>query len=127
MTATDVVTRFLEAIERKDVDAAAALAAEDISYENMPIDPIVGKAGLAGTLRAFLEPASEVDWQILRQVEVDGVVFNERLDRFRIGDGWLELPIAGVFEVNDAGLITLWRDYFDMGSYQRQFAELTAK
>lgn len=127
MTATDVVTRFIEAIERKDVDAAAALAAEDISYENMPIDPIVGKAGLAGTLRAFLDAASEVDWQILRQVEVGGVVFNERLDRFRIGDGWLELPIAGVFEVNDAGLITLWRDYFDMGSYQRQFAELTAK
>lgn len=127
MTATDVVTRFIEAIERKDVDAAAALAAEDISYENMPIDPIVGKAGLAATLGAFLDPASEVDWQILRQVEVGGVVFNERLDRFRIGDGWLELPIAGVFEVNDAGLITLWRDYFDMGSYQRQFAELTAK
>ena len=48
------------------------------------------------------------------------------LDRFRIGSGWLELPVAGVFEVNDEGLITLWRDYFDMGAYQRQMAELTA-
>ncbi|MEZ5248435.1 MAG: limonene-1,2-epoxide hydrolase family protein [Ilumatobacteraceae bacterium] len=42
------------------------------------------------------------------------------------GSGWLELPVAGVFEVNDEGLITLWRDYFDMGAYQRQMAELTA-
>jgi limonene-1,2-epoxide hydrolase len=87
--------------------------------------PIVGRDGLAATLRAFLDPALEVDWQLLRQVEVGSVVFNERLDRFRIGDGWLELPIAGVFEVDDTGRITLWRDYFDMGSYQRQMAKLT--
>ena len=53
-------------------------------------------------------------------------VFNERLDRFRIGDGWLELPIAGVFEVDDDGKITLWRDYFDMGAYERQLIELTS-
>lgn len=126
MTASDVVTRFIAAVERQDVDAAVALAAPDISYENMPIAPIVGRDGLAATLRMFLDAASEVEWRILRQVEVDGVVFNERLDRFRIGDGWLELPIAGVFEISDDGLITLWRDYFDMGSYQRQFGALTA-
>jgi limonene-1,2-epoxide hydrolase len=30
-----------------------------------------------------------------------------------------------VFEVDDDGLITLWRDYFDLASYQRQLAELT--
>jgi limonene-1,2-epoxide hydrolase len=125
MSASEVVTRFIEAIERKDVEAAVALAAEGISYENMPMAPIVGRDGLAATLRAFLDPALEVDWQLLRQVEVGSVVFNERLDRFRIGDGWLELPIAGVFEVDDTGRITLWRDYFDMGSYQRQMAKLT--
>jgi limonene-1,2-epoxide hydrolase len=73
----------------------------------------------------FLGGASEVDWVILRQHEFGNVVFNERIDRFRIGDGWLELPLAGVFEVDDDGLITLWRDYFDLASYQRQLAELT--
>lgn len=54
-------------------------------------------------------------------------MFNERLDRFRIGGGWLELPVAGVFEVDGDGAITLWRDYFDMGTYQRQFATLGGK
>jgi limonene-1,2-epoxide hydrolase len=125
MSAADVVNQFIEAIERKDVDAAVALTAETISYENMPITPIVGREGVAATLRAFLEPATEVDWQIVRQLEVGSVVVNERLDRFRIGDGWLELPVAGVFEVDGDGRITLWRDYFDMGSYQRQIAKLT--
>lgn len=124
MSPAEIVTEFIQAIERKDVEAAVALAAPDISYENMPIDPIVGHEGLAGTLQMFLGPAANVEWQILSQYEVGSVVFNERLDRFQIGDGWLELPIAGVFHV-EGGKITLWRDYFDMGSYQSQFAELS--
>lgn len=126
MTAGDVVTEFIRAIERKDVAAAAALAAPGIRYENMPTDPIVGRDAMIATVQYFLSSASEVDWKILRQQESGGVVFNERVDRFRIGDGWLELPVAGVFEVDDDGLITLWRDYFDMGAYMRQMAALTA-
>ncbi len=126
MSPGETVTAFIEAIERKDVDAAVALASPDISYENMPIDPVVGHEALAATLNAFLGPAGEVDWQILSQYEIGSTVINERLDRFQIGDGWLELPIAGVFHLDAEGKITLWRDYFDMASYQRQFAELTA-
>jgi limonene-1,2-epoxide hydrolase len=88
---------------------------------------VVGHEGLATTLSAFLAPAGEVDWQILTQFEIGSTVINERLDRFQIGDGWLELPIAGVFHIDDDGKIALWRDYFDMGSYMRQYAELTAE
>jgi limonene-1,2-epoxide hydrolase len=51
---------------------------------------------------------------------------NERLDRFKIGDGWLELPVAGVFEVNGDGLIKLWRDYFDLTVYTSQLTALTS-
>ena len=46
-------------------------------------------------------------------------------DRFKIGDGWLEMPVAGFFEVNGDGLITLWRDYFDLATYTDQMAKLT--
>ena len=125
MTPAETVTAFIAAIERKDIAAAVSLAAADISYENMPISPVVGHDALAGTLEMFLASATEVDWQILSQYEVGSVVFNERLDRFRIGDGWLELPIAGVFHIDDDGKIALWRDYFDMASYERQLTELT--
>ena len=127
MSPSEIVTAFIEAIERKDVAAAAAMVSPSISYENMPMDPIVGREAMAATLEMFLGNANEVDWVIVRQHEVGNVVFNERIDRFQIGSGWLELPLAGVFEVDGAGLITLWRDYFDMGSYQRQLGELTAQ
>jgi limonene-1,2-epoxide hydrolase len=123
-TPGDVVTAFIRAIEAKDVAAAVAMLHPEVAYENMPITPIVGNDAVAAALEAFLGPADEVEWQILRQHEVGRVVVNERLDRFRIGDGWLELPVAGVFELDDAGLITLWRDYFDLGTYQRQLADL---
>jgi len=126
MDPQEVVRSFIAAIEAKDIDAATAMVAESISYENMPMAPIVGRDAVGATLGMFLEPATEVEWVTLREV-VDGAwVMNERLDRFKIGDGWLELPVAGVFEVVD-GQITLWRDYFDLGDYQRQMAALTGE
>ncbi len=124
MGPSEIVTEFIAAIERQDIAGAVALVSDDVSYENMPFDPIVGPEAMAQTLEGFLAPASEVEWQILRQVESGDLVVNERLDRFKIGDGWLELPIAGFFEVVE-GKIVLWRDYFDMGTYMNRMKELT--
>ncbi|MFT5531103.1 MAG: limonene-1,2-epoxide hydrolase [Candidatus Poriferisodalaceae bacterium] len=121
---SEIVNAFIAAIENMDIEAAGALAAEDISYENMPMKPIVGRDAMKTTLEGFLGVATEVDWPIISQVETGNRVINERVDRFKIGEGWLELPLVGIFEVNNDGLITLWRDYFDMGSYQRQMAKL---
>jgi limonene-1,2-epoxide hydrolase len=109
MSAADVVSSFIRAIEQKDLDAAMALLAEDVSYENVPMQPIPGR-----------ETTREVEWRVLRQHEVGNVVWNERVDRFVVNGTWVELPVAGVFEVNHAGLISLWRDYFDLGTYQSQ-------
>lgn len=125
MTPEEIVNAFITAIEAKDVEAAVAMTAEGVSYENMPIAPVTGRDGVAKTLTGFLAPAGKVDWQIVRQWAVGRTVINERLDRFRIGEGWLELPVAGFFEIDDNDLIVLWRDYFDMNAYVRQMAELT--
>jgi limonene-1,2-epoxide hydrolase len=125
MSPTEIVNAFMHAIERKDVAAAVAFAAPSISYENVPTDPIVGVEGLATALGRFLGAAGEVEWRVTRQHEFGNTVVNERVDRFQIGAGWLELPVAGFFEVDDDGKITLWRDYFDMGSYIRQLGALT--
>ena len=81
---------------------------------------------MKSTLAMFLGNAGDVEWRVDRQTVDGNVVINERLDRFQIGDGWLELPVAGFFEVDPDGLITLWRDYFDMNSYTTQLAALTA-
>ena len=31
------------------------------------------------------------------------------------------LPVMGTFEIGANGRITQWRDYFDMGQFQREF------
>ena len=126
MTPLEIVNAFIAAVEAQDVDGAIEFVDPEVSYENVPIDPIVGRDGVAATLNGFLGPVSEVDWRGDGEWEVGRTVINERVDRFKIGDGWLELPVAGFFEVSDAGLITLWRDYFDMGSYVAQLEALTA-
>ncbi len=126
MFSGDTVKRFIEAIERQDLDAAGQMLGEDVSYENMPMQPVIGRDAVLKVVASFLEPAELVDWKILRQWEFGGVVVNERIDRFRIGNGWLELPVAGFFEVDAQGLIMLWRDYFDLGSYLSQMADLTS-
>jgi limonene-1,2-epoxide hydrolase len=120
----DVVTAFIQAIEAKDLDTALALVTEDVSYENVPMSPIVGRDAVRAALERFLTMAGTVDWQVSRQMESGNAVANERLDRFQIGDGWLEMPVAGFFEVTDDGQISLWRDYFDLPTYTTQLAAL---
>jgi limonene-1,2-epoxide hydrolase len=125
-TAEEIVNAFIAAIERRDIESAAAMADEHISYENVPMRPIVGRDALKAALGAFLGATTNVDWRILRQVAVGNTVVNERIDRFEVNGGWLELPVAGFFEVTN-GHITLWRDYFDLATYTNRMAELTAK
>ena len=53
----------------------------------------------------------------------------EELGGLALAPSWpgvegIDLLVAGVFEVNDAGLITLWRDYFDMGKVNEMFTAL---
>jgi limonene-1,2-epoxide hydrolase len=118
-SAADTVQRFIEAIERRDLDAALALVATDCAYDNVPVGPVEGPDGIRSILGPIIERSDEIAWPIVRSAAAGDVVFNERIDRFRIGDQWIELPVTGVWEVRD-GLITLWRDYFDLDTYRRQ-------
>ena len=52
----------------------------------------------------------------------DGIVMNERSDRFQIGTHTITLRVMGVFELAD-GKITHWRDYFDMNQYLAQLPQ----
>ncbi|MFT4987892.1 MAG: limonene-1,2-epoxide hydrolase [Acidimicrobiales bacterium] len=124
MTPSETVTAFIQAIERLDLDGAVAMLSDDVSYENVPMNPIAGREGVRAALAGFLGSASEVSWPVSSQFEHGNRVANERVDRFKIGEGWLEMPVAGFFDVNDQGLITLWRDYFDLATYTDQMAAL---
>jgi limonene-1,2-epoxide hydrolase len=119
MTNTEVVRTFIAALERKDVDAALALVTDDVEYDNVPIGKVHGPDAIRTTLEPFLASASTIDWVIHREAETGDVVFNERVDRFEMPWGWVEVAVAGVWELRD-GKIALWRDYFDEGAFRAQ-------
>lgn len=110
----DTIRQFLKAMEPLDYDSALTLVAPECEYTNPPpLGTVHGPAGIRAVLEPFFSPTLENEFRVLREVSSGPVVMMERLDRHRLADKWVELPVTGVFEVHD-GLITYWRDYFDV-------------
>lgn len=114
-----VIRDFCAAWSRKDADELLAYFTEDAVYHNIPMPPVAGKAAIREIFGLFLPPSESIDWEMLNVAVAGDVVFTERVDRFVIGGSTVELPVAGVFELED-GLIRAWRDYFDMATWSRQ-------
>lgn len=120
-TPSETVRAFLKAMEPLDYDRATALVAPDCVYTNPPpIGTVHGPQGIRAVLEPFFAPTLENEFRILREAADGKVVMLERLDRHRLQDKWVELPVTGVFEVED-GLITYWRDYFDAATILSQW------
>jgi limonene-1,2-epoxide hydrolase len=126
MTPEETVDRFTELLCSKQIDAACELVADDVEYDNVPLGKQIGPEGIKALLGPMVEGLDEVEFVIHRQVAAGRLVLNERTDRFRLGERWIALPVAGVFEVGDDGRIVLWRDYFDAASFNEQLATLLA-
>jgi limonene-1,2-epoxide hydrolase len=118
---SETVTRFIRSWSDKDLDKIIDFFTDDAVYVNVPIDPPNhGKAAIRGVIEQFLGMAESVEFVIHHQGETaDALVMNERTDRFLINGNWLELPVMGVFEL-DNGKIKAWRDYFDMAQFSSQ-------
>jgi limonene-1,2-epoxide hydrolase len=123
MTNEEIVNEFMARVVRMDLDAACELVSDDVEYDNVPIGKVYGADGIKGVLGQMVGSLDEVDWIIHRQVAAGDLVLNERTDRFGMNGKWMDLHVAGVFEVHD-GRITLWRDYFDMTTFTEQLTEL---
>jgi len=126
MTPDETVTEFVRRLVAKDLDGACELVTADVEYDNVPMGKNYGPEGIKSVLEAMVAGVGEVEFVVHRQLAVDNVVMNERNDRFEVNGGWIDLPVAGIFEVNDDGLITLWRDYFDLPTLMNQMQELAA-
>jgi limonene-1,2-epoxide hydrolase len=124
MTPEEVVNEFIARVVSKDLDGACELVAADVEYDNVPMGKNFGPDGIKGLLGPMVGGLDEVQFVVHRQTATGEVVMNERTDRFRTGDTWIDLPVMGVFVVGADGLITLWRDYFDMETLNRGLASL---
>jgi limonene-1,2-epoxide hydrolase len=113
-TPLEIAQAFMKAMEALDYDTGLKYVAANCEYTNPPpLGTVHGPAGIRAVLEPFFSPTLENDFRVLRAVTNGPVVMLERLDRHRLADKWVELPVTGVFEIHD-GLITYWRDYFDV-------------
>jgi limonene-1,2-epoxide hydrolase len=119
MTPEEIVGSMIAALERMDIAAAVELMADDIEYDNVPMGKAFGRDAVSAALAPIVARSTAIEWVVHHQAAsgdaTDGVVMNERTDRFQFGDRWADIPVAGLFLVRD-GKITLWRDYFDLAT-----------
>ena len=124
MTPEETVNEFIRRTVSMDLDGACELVTADVEYDNVPMGKNIGPEGIKTFLQPMVEGLDEVQFVVHRQTATGNVVMNERTDRFRLGENWLELPVAGIFEVDADGKIRLWRDYFDMATFTNEMAKL---
>jgi limonene-1,2-epoxide hydrolase len=117
----DLVRQFLKSMEPLDYETALKLVSDDCKYTNPPpFGVVIGSAGIRAVLEPFFAPTLENEFTVIRQSASGSTVFLKRLDRHRLADKWVELPVTGIFEVK-SGLITCWRDYFDTATIMSQW------
>ncbi|MCU1386685.1 MAG: putative limonene,2-epoxide hydrolase [Ilumatobacteraceae bacterium] len=121
----ETVDEFIRRVVALDLDGACELVSDDLEYDNVPVGKNHGPEGLKTFLGMMVSGFAEVQFVIHRQTVTGNIVMNERTDRFRLGEQWLDLPVAGVFEVAADGKISLWRDYFDMATFTNEMTRLT--
>lgn len=117
--AIQTVRDFCAAWSRLNVDELVGYFADDAVYHNIPMRPMQGKAAIAKALSQFVVGSRDVEFEMVHIGAAGDVVFTERVDRFTLGEKQIALPVAGVFELKD-GKITAWRDYFDVGMWNKQ-------
>lgn len=115
MTSAETVHAFLRAAAKRDYATALPLLSDDVEYQNMMLPAVRGPAAVQETLEAMLALCTGSEWLVHRELSQEGLVMNERTDRFELNGSWVDLPVMGVFEVQD-GRIRLWRDYFDLAT-----------
>lgn len=118
-----VVGDLLAAWTRLNLDEVMSLFAEDAVWDNVPMSPAKGKQAIREMTHGFMKDASAFSAVILKSAHEGNVVFNSRVDTLTMKNGKkAEIPVAGMFELDDAGKIKVWRDYFDLATFTKQIS-----
>lgn len=136
--APETVRKFLFALAEQDFDTFESLAAPDLVWQNVGLPSIRGRSRIMKMLRrgegkfGFLvkfhriaasdersrEAQTGTDERLREERTGAGAtVLTERTDALVFGKLRLQFWVCGTFELNDAGQVTLWRDYFDYADF----------
>jgi len=120
-----IVRRFIDAFRETwpvDLDAALAPLADDATYQiAVPaFAPIQGRAAIKAELVHMQTRVLQQKHEMKNVAASGNVVFTERVDWSFSKERWVSIPLVAVFELNDAGRITAWREYLDVATVSKK-------
>jgi limonene-1,2-epoxide hydrolase len=117
----DFMAAFMTAWPTRDAATLSRFFSEDAEYCNGPLEPVQGREAIVADLARMMSLGGEVGIDIRHLLSDGSVVMTERVDYVRLGGKSAGLRIAGVLEVHD-GVITGWRDYFNIKEFEAQLS-----
>lgn len=116
---SEVVGAFWQALYDRDWTAIASFFGPDSIYYDVPTGPSTagkGPADIVARLQLGLEGLAGYDHGPSTTVASGPIVVTEHTELWRWPTGeTVTLPFASIQHVHD-GVITLWRDYWDLGT-----------
>jgi limonene-1,2-epoxide hydrolase len=123
MPVDDTVLGLWRALSRRDWDAVKTFLSADCIYVDMPVGPTLAARGpddIVKRLKVGLEPLAGYENHdgVLVATGADVIYEHSETWRWSTGETAL-LRFVSVHRVED-GKVTLWKDYWDMGSMTAQ-------
>ena len=119
-SAASVVRRFMATWPRFDVDEVIGFFSEDAVYTDGPRGTYSGTDEIRAEMETIVQLVPSTTADVKSLVASGGTVMVERVDVFDMMGQTFDVEIAGVFEVDDNGRISRWRDYYDMRSLEER-------
>ncbi|MGB3471126.1 MAG: limonene-1,2-epoxide hydrolase family protein [Erythrobacter sp.] len=124
MTPIETIRAFIAAWDEYDLEKIYSFMADDIEWTDVPLSTVVGIAAVRAKMEQF--PGVEACGFETHHIAANGnVVLTERTDWFQMKGRRRTIRVMGTFELNDAGKIVRWRDYFDSAEFVREFGDLS--
>ncbi len=107
------MVEFLDLWVKSDVDLLMPYFHPDCVYTDMPYEPRRGEKEIRDFI-AYCFTTLDLDIETLRIASRGNFVYTERIEHVTFHDGRkVDVPLAGVMELTDDGLLINWREYFD--------------
>ena len=128
MSADDLAQRYVDAVNRGDLEGVAALyAADAVMYDPVTLEPVKGRDAIAATFAAFKQAIPNLTWRLFApalgddrrvafEVEVTGVnagALSTPAGELPPTHNEIALRMAVVDTLDSDGLIAEERAYFD--------------
>jgi limonene-1,2-epoxide hydrolase len=111
-----------------DADKILSMFAEDAQWQLwLPGGPTLkGREAIGRDIRRQLSFCHKMKCGLLSITSSDRTVMTERLDTFVANGTTVHHHLMAVYDLDAAGKITAWREYFDYGDVERQLKAAAA-